>query len=229
MLEEQETNGLARAAHGRTKPERFVVRRTKAVAHCTRQKIIDAAREVFHRHGVGRSTLEQIAQVAGLTRGAVYWHFKGKAELFLEVRKDVFAPLIENVDLTLCSERYTDPLDAIEASLKVIYCTLENSSTVRQVYEIMLLRCEHVDEFSEVLLEVSRPAIDFLEKMTIAYKKARAIGILGQNLDPIAAAQDTHAFVFGLLHLALAGGFTQEFRSQALAMISGHIALRRQR
>ncbi|WP_313916446.1 TetR family transcriptional regulator, partial [Tahibacter sp.] len=146
MLEEQETNGLARAAHGRTKPERFVVRRTKAVAHCTRQKIIDAAREVFHRHGVGRSTLEQIAQVAGLTRGAVYWHFKGKAELFLEVRKDVFAPLIENVDLTLCSERYTDPLDAIEASLKVIYCTLENSSTVRQVYEIMLLRCEHVDE-----------------------------------------------------------------------------------
>lgn len=168
-------------------------------------------------------------QVAGLTRGAVYWHFKGKAELFLEVRKDVFAPLIENVDLTLCSERYTDPLDAIEASLKVIYCTLENSSTVRQVYEIMLLRCEHVDEFSEVLLEVSRPAIDFLEKMTIAYQKARAIGTLGQNLDPIAAAQDTHAFVFGLLHLALAGGFTQEFRSQALAMISGHIALRRQR
>ena len=217
MLEEQETNGLARAAHGRTKPERFVVRRTKAVAHCTRQKIIDAAREVFHRHGVGRSTLEQIAQVAGLTRGA-----GASAGAAVE-------PVIENVDLTLCSERYTDPLDAIEASLKVIYCTLENSSTVRQVYEIMLLRCEHVDEFSEVLLEVSRPAIDFLEKMTIAYQKARAIGILGQNLDPIAAAQDTHAFVFGLLHLALAGGFTQEFRSQALAMISGHIALRRQR
>lgn len=65
---------------------------------------------------------------------------RGKPNSFW-VRKDVFAPLIENVDLTLCSERYTDPLDAIEASLKVIYCTLENSSTVRQVYEIMLLRC----------------------------------------------------------------------------------------
>ena len=56
-----------------------MVRKTKEEAEQTRKELIQAARRVFHQCGVSRSTLEKIAKAAGVTRGAVYWHFKDKA------------------------------------------------------------------------------------------------------------------------------------------------------
>ncbi len=64
-----------------------MARRTKEEALETRMQIIDAARRVFHAEGVNRSTLDKVAKAAGVTRGAVYWHFTNKAELFLAVKK----------------------------------------------------------------------------------------------------------------------------------------------
>lgn len=43
---------------------------------------MNAALEVFYRQGVTRATLQEIAQEAGVTRGALYWHFKNKEDLF---------------------------------------------------------------------------------------------------------------------------------------------------
>ena len=45
-----------------------MVRKTREEAEKTRKQIVDAARAVFHRCGVSRSTLEKIAQEAGVTR-----------------------------------------------------------------------------------------------------------------------------------------------------------------
>ena len=75
-----------------------MVRKTKEEAEKTRKEIIESARAVFHECGVSRSTLEKIAKEAGVTRGAVYWHFKDKAELFFAMRADVFAPMVERTD-----------------------------------------------------------------------------------------------------------------------------------
>ena len=135
-----------------------MVRKTKAEAEQTRKDIIDAARRVFHTCGVSRSTLEKIAQEAGVTRGAVYWHFENKAELFFAMREDVFAPMLERTDALLLSADFADPLDAIEASIKEFFRVLEECSVVREVFEIMISRCEYVDEFAAVQEEVGRPA-----------------------------------------------------------------------
>ena len=64
-----------------------MARKTKEEALTTRAHIIDAARRVFHAEGVNRSTLDKVAQAAGVTRGAVYWHFANKTELFLAVKQ----------------------------------------------------------------------------------------------------------------------------------------------
>src|SRR5882757_7288734 len=61
---------------------RPMARRTKAEAEETRQKILDAAERLFFIDGVSRTSLEHIATAAGVTRGAIYWHFKNKLELF---------------------------------------------------------------------------------------------------------------------------------------------------
>jgi TetR/AcrR family transcriptional regulator, acrAB operon repressor len=58
------------------------VKRTAADAALTREAVLDAARRVFERKGFASSTLNDIAREAKVTRGAVYHHFKDKAELY---------------------------------------------------------------------------------------------------------------------------------------------------
>ena len=51
----------------------------------TRQALIDAALEVFLRHGFARATTREIAQTAGVAEGTIYRHFADKYALFHEV------------------------------------------------------------------------------------------------------------------------------------------------
>lgn len=204
-----------------------MVRKTKEEANRTRQEILDAARAVFHEHGLMRSTLEQVAQAAGLTRGAVYWHFENKAELFNALREDALAPLRDRVDPILFSDQYANSLDAIEKALREIFGVLKEYPSVRQMFEIMVLRCEYVDEFADVQAEANRPTEDFLEKVEKVYRKAAAEGVLRPGLDPSALARDTFAFTKGLLNLVLGGKFSKKRENEITEMISAHMALRR--
>jgi AcrR family transcriptional regulator len=63
-------------------PERWT--RERRVEH-TRNLLLDAAEELFARRGLGGAALEDIADAAGYTRGAIYAHFGSKEELFLAV------------------------------------------------------------------------------------------------------------------------------------------------
>src|SRR4051812_18679609 len=72
-----------------------MVRRTKQEAQATRSLIIDTAEALFHERGVSRTSLNDIAQAAGVTRGAIYWHFQDKADLFNAMMVRATLPLEE--------------------------------------------------------------------------------------------------------------------------------------
>src|SRR3954447_5307175 len=57
----------------------------------TRQELIDAAARVFARKGFHEATIADVAHEAGYSTGAIYVHFSGKDELFLEVAADYVA------------------------------------------------------------------------------------------------------------------------------------------
>ena len=204
-----------------------MVRKTKEDAEKTRKDIIESARTVFHQCGVTRSTLEKIAKTAGVTRGAVYWHFKDKAELFFAMREDVFTPMVERTDSFLLSAAYDNPLDAIEASLLEFFRVLDDCTVVREVFEIMISRCEYVYEFASIQEEVGRPAQEFLEKIERIYGLAADKGLLREGLDPLEMARDTWAFTNGLLHLLLSCQKASNLNEQVPKMISTHMKLRR--
>ncbi len=64
-------------------------RKTKEQTELTRRRILDVALDVFAEKGYSRTSLQEIAARAGFTRGAVYWHFKNKADLFMALAEDV--------------------------------------------------------------------------------------------------------------------------------------------
>ena len=150
-----------------------MVRKTKEDAELTRQRIIDAAREVFLARGVSRTTLELVAAQAGVTRGAVYWHFKNKAEIFHAIRDQVFLPLIDRMDDTF-TEDSNDALTQIENSLCDTVHQLNENTEMRQTYEIMMIKCEYVDEFATVLQQILNNCANISDKFELAYARAKA-------------------------------------------------------
>jgi TetR/AcrR family transcriptional regulator, acrAB operon repressor len=208
-----------------------MVRKTKEDAEITRQRIIHAAREMFLLKGVSRTSLEQIASHAGVTRGAVYWHFKNKAELFYAMREQVFLPLIDRMDDTLLSDQEltadSDPLSRIEKSLLDTIKELDHDLATRQTYEVMMSKCEYVDEFADVLQDILNNCSGIVEKYESAYEKAQKLHMVQSTLSAKELAMDTHLFFSGLLHMWVKDADGSLFRNRAQTLIQTHIKLRR--
>ena len=62
--------------------------RTRPTRDETREKLFEAAAEVFEEHGIGAASIEMIAAAAGLTRGAFYSNFDGKDDLIIAMLED---------------------------------------------------------------------------------------------------------------------------------------------
>lgn len=204
-----------------------MVRKTKEDAELTRQGIINAARAVFLARGVSRSTLEHIAAEAEVTRGAVYWHFKNKTEIFHAIRDQVFLPLMDRMDDTLTIESKDDPLTQIENSLCETIQELSTNLQMQQTYEIMMIKCEYVDEFATVLQQILSNCSNITERIQQAYERAKAQNLLAGKHSPRALALDTHLFFSGLLHMWVKDFDGSRFRHQATELIKSHIDLRR--
>lgn len=175
-----------------------MARRTKAEAAATREALLDAAEEVFLERGVARTSLEQIAREAGVTRGAVYWHFKNKADLFramlLRVRMP-FEELVEEIGDPGLAER---PLEAIRQACHRGFARLEQPR-YRRVHAILIHHCETFGEIDPLAMqnEIAQEACGALIEYFTA---AAGMGHLRHDLSPEVAARLLQATLGGLFH-----------------------------
>ncbi|MGC3963828.1 MAG: TetR family transcriptional regulator [Rhodocyclaceae bacterium] len=206
-----------------------MVRKTKVETEKTRQDIIAAARDMFAAHGVTRTTLEQIAHAAGVTRGAVYWHFANKLDLMVALRDDVLMPLIEGLQETLQVENGRDALSAVEAFLLMHIDRLEQDPVMRQTFEVLMNKCEYVGEFGVLLQCAFERTHDKHERLEMAYARAIEQKVMRGNIEPVAAALDTHAFMHGIVRLWIGKSASEDnaFRPLCRQMVRDHIRLRR--
>jgi TetR/AcrR family transcriptional regulator, acrAB operon repressor len=176
---------------------------------------------------VTRTTLEEIAAAAGVTRGAIYWHFSDKTELFFAMREQVAVPMIDQIDLALLSADGSDPLAGIERFLRGILESLENDAAAHQTFRIMGFKCEYVGELErELSLQRSRCS-ELVSKLTQIYERARRARRLRVGLSPSMAALDTCSFVIGVTRLWLLDDRRSLVRPVAGRLISAHVASQR--
>ncbi|MDP3252566.1 MAG: TetR family transcriptional regulator [Hydrogenophaga sp.] len=125
-----------------------MVRRTKTEALETRNSLLDAAEHLFQARGVSRTSLNDIATEAGTTRGAIYWHFKDKADLFNAMMERVTMPL--ECSLANTVQAIADPLLALrDAMLSALRQTATDEQT-RRVFEVATHKVEYVTEMQAV-------------------------------------------------------------------------------
>lgn len=174
------------------------MRRTKAEAGETRESILDSAETVFLEHGVNQATLNQIAAHAGVTRGAIYFHFKDKIELYQEVVERVRLPQDDLLTRAVHCEN-SNPLDiALDAG---IFCleNFANDPRKQRVFTIITQRCEYVGEMAQVL-ERLRSLNDEVHQMLLRLTTlARKRGVLSPQWQPEIAARALQSTMTGLL------------------------------
>jgi TetR/AcrR family acrAB operon transcriptional repressor len=203
------------------------LRRTKQESERTRQGILAAARRVFARQGVTRTTFAEIAAAAGVTRGAIYWHFADKTELFFAMREQVAVPMIDQIDLALLSADGSDPLAGVERFLRGILEALEGDAAARQTFQIMGFKCEYVGELERELALQRLRCSELLSKLTQTYGRARRAGQLRIGLPPPMAALETCSFVMGFTRLWLLDTKGSLVRRAARRLICAHVTSQR--
>lgn len=123
-----------------------MARKTKEESQKTRDGILDAAERVFLEKGVGTTAMADLADAAGVSRGAVYGHYKNKIEVCLAMCDRAFGQ-IEVPD----ENARVPALDILlRAGMGFLRQCCEPGS-VQRVLEILYLKCERSDENEPLL------------------------------------------------------------------------------
>lgn len=126
-----------------------MARKTKQQAQETRQHILDVALRLFSRQGVSSTSLAEIAKAAGVTRGAIYWHFKNKSDLFSEIW-ELSESNIGELEIEYQAKFPDDPLSVLREILVHLLEATVTEERRRLLMEIIFHKCEFVGEMAVV-------------------------------------------------------------------------------
>ncbi|MFN9470247.1 TetR family transcriptional regulator [Acidovorax sp.] len=175
-----------------------MVRRTKEDAIATRNGLIDAAEKVFYDKGVSRASLSDIALAAGTTRGAIYWHFKDKVDLFNAMMDRVTLPLEQGYGEFEASADL-DPLQRLRAVMALVLESVASDEHTRRVFEIALHKVEYVGELVAVRERHMAACDGFIRQLARDFELAANAQKVSMPVSAMGAALGLHALFDGLM------------------------------
>ena len=180
-----------------------MVRRTKNEALETRNRILDAAERVFGRSGVSRTSLEDVARAAGVTRGAIYWHFKDKSDLFTAMVNRVPLPM-EGMVARSSEDTAVDPLASLKAAAVFALTRTATDPQCQRVFDVVTHKCEYLDEMAGVKRRISSVEKGCVDRAEKAIRNAVKRGQLPRGVNARLAAIGLDAMLYGLISKWLA-------------------------
>jgi len=175
-----------------------MVRRTKEDALATRHSLLDAAERVFLAKGVSSTTLHDIALEAGLSRGAIYWHFKDKADLFNAMMERVSLPL-EALGWDEQADVAADPLPLLRETLINAFKRTVTDPQTRRVFEVATLKVEYVDSLLAVRERHLAVRQAWLVRMKRVLRRSAAFRRQALPVPAGTAAYGLYAMIDGLI------------------------------
>ncbi len=178
--------------------KREMVRKTKAEAEKTRTEILDAAETVFLEKGAASTSLEEIAREAGVTRGAVYWHFANKADIIDALIERTRFPQQDTI-ARIAEGDGEDAALALEAIEKACFDSLNliiDDPQRQRVQTIVLLRMEALGDALERRVAYNRT---MRQTFTRAFEVAHTQTPLAGNWTPRLAAYAASTMMQGMV------------------------------
>lgn len=170
--------------------------RRKADAERTRETILDAAETTFLAQGVSRTTLAHIAEAAGVTRGAIYWHFEDKDALFNALLERVRIPLDEIVDDAALRLGAT-PIACLREIAQRSLAGICHDLPLQRAATIVLHRCEKLEDDHPRISMITRLSEHAEVRVEQLFEQAQLAGLLRADLTPESARRQFHSFLIG--------------------------------
>jgi TetR/AcrR family transcriptional regulator, acrAB operon repressor len=174
-----------------------MARKTKIDAAITREQLLDAAERVFREQGVARTSLAEVAAAAGVTRGAVYWHFRDKADLFTAMCERATLPLAALV-CQAGTAVHADPLGALRELSIGALTALATDPRAQAVFEV-IFSSELTGDLAQIAGDRERERCDCLLSVERLLQQALAAGQLPADTDTALATRLLHACVAGIM------------------------------
>lgn len=181
-----------------------MVRKTKEDALATRDGILDAAAALFAEHGVSRTTLQHIATAAGVTRGAIYWHFEDKGAMFNAMMERAAMPL-ESAMALLDQPDSTDPLGDLREYAVCVFRLTVDDPKARRTFEIATLKMEYTGEMTAVRERRAHNQAEWIRRTESRVRLGIKIGQIKPTVKPRAVALGMWALMDGLIRNWLIG------------------------
>ena len=185
-----------------------MARRTKAEAAETRELILDTALDVFSRKGYSHTTFVDVAKQIGLTKGAVYWHFKTKPDLLVAL---IEASLSRKCLRINSPDNQTDSIESLRS------CYVESARVVladpdlRKFEFFINFQIEWSEELiAEVRAHLAEMGEDPFRKYTIAILQLQESGVIDRTLDAEKLGSLLIATWTGMLRMVLIGTIEEQ-------------------
>jgi len=200
-----------------------MAKKTKEEAAATCEMILDAAEAVFCEKGVSGTTLADIAQAAGVTRGAIYGHFKNKIDLFNRMHERIHLP-IESLVEEAASREEPDPLGSLRAVLVKVLRETAEEPRQRRVLEIIFHKCELIPELGPLVERQKTLQREAVQRMERSLQNAVHRSQLPQGLDCRLAASGLNGYIFGLISNWLLEPASFDLSREAETLVDTYLA-----
>ncbi|MFS9382107.1 acrEF/envCD operon transcriptional regulator [Citrobacter sp. ANG330] len=194
-----------------------MAKRTKADALKTRQHLIETAIIQFATRGVSNTTLNDIADAALVTRGAIYWHFANKTQLFNELWQQQ-PPLRDLIQDRLTSRVGDNPLQQLREKLIAGLQYIAEIPRQQALLQILYHKCEfHEGMISE---QEIREKIGFSQKgLRDALQASMAEELISRTLDLDVVLIIIHGSFSGVVKNWLMNDTRYDLYQQAPALV----------
>jgi TetR/AcrR family acrAB operon transcriptional repressor len=199
-----------------------MARRTKEEALATRDGILDAAEQLFVKQGVSGTTLQHIATAAGVTRGAIYWHFLDKGAMFNAMMERVKSPLESAVQL-FDRDNAATPLEALRKYVMCVFRVTVEDPKARRVFEIATLKMEYTDELNVVRERRKQSQAAWMTRAEARVGEAIAKGQVRPDADPYAVALGLWVIVDGLIRAWLLDPQAFDLMKMGAQIVDAHL------
>ncbi|WP_237133942.1 TetR family transcriptional regulator [Pseudohongiella sp. O18] len=174
-------------------------RRTKEEAERTRLRILEAAVDTFFENGVAKATLNDIAIRAQVTRGAIYWHFKNKLDVFAALHEQLHQSVSDTI-LEDLENDHPHPLLQLERLSTDLLRDLENDVGRFKILTIFFLKCDYSDEMLSILQYQNKNRREGIELFSRYFQRAKQHGHLAADVEPQVLSVALMAYLTGMVY-----------------------------
>src|SRR5215208_3084026 len=150
-----------------------------------RQRVLDAALEIFTQHGYGDTAIDEIARASDTSKGGLYFHFPSKQALFLALLDEASVALLRRVEVAMAEE--SDPLLRGDAALREVLHAFASHRLLARL----------------LLIEALGAGKEFNAKLTSLIAECLDAAVAQGQIPPLDTRVAAHAWYGAINHVVL--------------------------